>query len=107
SLMKDQIYYKILDFGKIIGGFIVKPEGKGQYELYRLFIDPEYQGKGIGSRTLTYIEKELIDAVKIVLETPSFNIKNHVFYEKMGYIKTGEVKYAEDCYSYKYEKLLK
>ncbi|MDV3425917.1 MAG: GNAT family N-acetyltransferase, partial [Bacillota bacterium] len=80
SLMKNQIYYKILDFGKIIGGFIVKSEGKGQYELYRLFIDPDYQGKGIGSRTLMYIEKELIDAVKIVLETPSFNIKNHAFY---------------------------
>ncbi len=107
SLMNSHIYYKIVENDIIIGGFYIYPEDNGDYELVRLFIDPEYQNKGIGKSTLKYVEKMFSDIRKIELETPSFSMKNHVFYEKMGYLKIGEIKYGEDSFSYKYVKVFR
>lgn len=105
--MKKYTYNKIVYENIIVGGFYIKELGKGSYELIRIFIDPKYQGKGIGKTALSYIEKLFKDLNEIILETPSFNIKNHHFYEKAGYVKIGEVKYGEDCFSYKYRKIVK
>ncbi|MDT8719749.1 GNAT family N-acetyltransferase [Clostridium sp. 19966] len=101
------IYYKIVYEDIIIGGFYIRNEGNGIYELVRIFINPLYQGRGIGKKALHHIENMFEDLREILLETPSFNIKNHAFYEGMGYVKIGEIKYGEDCFSYKYRKVLK
>jgi len=36
-------------------------------------------------------EKEFADAERWILETPHKSFKNHYFYEKLGYVRTGKV----------------
>ena len=106
ELMKSHSYYKITDEKRIIGGFYIYQKDKGCYDIVRLFIDPSYQGKGIGSMVLSYIE-ELFDDVKVIeLEASDFRKDNHRFYENRGYTKVGKKEYSEGCFSYLYRKML-
>ena len=43
---------------EIIGGIIVTISGKSYGRIDRIFADPVYQGKGIGSHVMKLIEKE-------------------------------------------------
>lgn len=107
QLMENHSYYKITDDDKVIGGFYIFHKGKGYYDIVRLFVDPSYQSKGIGSMALKYIE-ELFDDLEILeLEASDFRPDNHLFYENRGYIKVGQVQYGEDSFSYKYQKIFK
>ena len=106
QIMNSHIYYKILKGDSIIGGFYILPLGKGLYDIIRLFIDTTYQGKGIGSRALQFIETMFNDLKILELEASDFRKDNHIFYENRGYIKIGEVKYSDDGCSYKYQKII-
>lgn len=107
ELMNSHIYYKIVDEDKLMGGFYIHPNGKGHYEIVRLFIEPSYQGKGIGSATMKYIEGLFDDLEILELEASDFREDNHKFYENRGYIKVAEIKYTKDSFSYKYQKVFK
>ena len=83
--------YKIMLGGALIGVFIVfrdHPE-KGSNMLGTIFLDPEYQNLGVGSRVMEYIH-ETFTAKRWVLNTPEWHTRNHHFYEKLGYQKIGE-----------------
>lgn len=108
--IKNHFYYKILSDGIIVGGINVYSKGDGHYYLNRIYIRPDYENTGIGQRAMVFIEscKEFSDALYWTLETPHRSYKNHHFYEKMGYVKTGDV----EVISYKlklihYKKVLK
>ncbi|OOZ84242.1 GNAT family N-acetyltransferase [Bacillus cereus] len=89
--------YKVIMDEKIIGGIIVTISGKSYGRVDRIFVDPVYQGKGIGSHIIKLIE-EVYPSIRIWdLETSSRQINNHYFYKKMGYeiiFKSGD----EYCY---------
>ncbi|MBN2156675.1 MAG: GNAT family N-acetyltransferase [Candidatus Lokiarchaeota archaeon] len=77
-------YYKIVYDNLIIGGCIL--------EYYQdllfigfLFIDIPYQGKGIGTYTLKYIES--LKASLVEANTPEWAIRNQEFYIKNGYMQ--------------------
>ncbi|PFR51369.1 GNAT family N-acetyltransferase [Bacillus cereus] len=77
--------YKVIMDEKIIGGIIVTVSGKSYGRIDRIFVEPVYQGKGIGSNVIKLIEEEY-QSIKIWdLETSSRQINNHHFYKKMGY----------------------
>ncbi|KMP31327.1 acetyltransferase [Bacillus cereus] len=77
--------YKVIVDEKIIGGIIVTISGKSYGRIDRIFVDPVYQGKGIGSFVIKLIE-EVYPSIRIWdLETSSRQINNHYFYKKMGY----------------------
>ena len=61
QIMNSHFYNKILEGDLIIGGFYVRSLCNGLYEIVRLFIDTAYQGKGIGSMALDFIEKMFND----------------------------------------------
>jgi multimeric flavodoxin WrbA/GNAT superfamily N-acetyltransferase len=82
-------YFKVLSNKRIIGGIIVFNLGNGLYELGRIFIDTDYQSKGIGQKVIDLLHNSFIDATKWRLETPEWALRNHHFYEKMGYKKIG------------------
>ena len=107
QLMKSTIYYKIVDKDKIIGGFYIRPQGTGRYDVVRLFIDPPYQGKGIGTMALKFIETLFDDLEILELEASGFREDNHTYYEHRGFVKVGKVMYSEDGFSYKYQKAFK
>lgn len=99
-LIQRAKYFKILYDERIIGGFIVFPKGNGHYELGRIFVDPDYQNQGIGTKALEYMEELFPEAKKWRLGTPRWNRRTHHFYEKTGYTRVGE----DENFGYLYEK---
>ena len=89
-MMRRGNYFKILAADEIIGGMIVFSAGGGHYELGRIFIHPDRQNQGIGVQALAFIEHAFLDAKRWTLNTPSWAERNHHFYEKLGYVKSGE-----------------
>ena len=106
QLMNSHIYNKVIEGDSIIGGFYILSLGNGLYDIVRLFIDTAYQGNGIGSKALYFIENMFTDIEILELEASDFRKDNHIFYENRGYVKIGEVKYSADGCSYKYQKII-
>ncbi|PEA75808.1 GNAT family N-acetyltransferase [Bacillus wiedmannii] len=77
--------FKVIMDDKIIGGIIVTISGKSYGRIDRIFVEPDYQGKGIGSHVIKSIEVEYPSIRIWDLETSSRQINNHHFYKKMGY----------------------
>jgi len=107
NIMQHSKYYKIMYYTRIIGGIILFDMGDGVFNLGRIYIDPEYQNMGVGTNAIKFIEMAFPQARKWTLETPGFAVRNHHFYEKMGYIKVGESRAEPDGFhEYHYEKVL-
>ena len=88
---KESQGYKIIFNEKIIGGFIVWIYENGNNVLGTIFVNPEYQNRGIGSITWEYIEKRYPETKTWILLTPSYSTRNHHFYEKKcGFTKVDE-----------------
>jgi GNAT superfamily N-acetyltransferase len=83
-------YFKILLDGQIVGGIIVFEMGQGHYELGRIYVDPDFQGRGIGQQAVEQMFDAFLDAVKWTVGTPSWAIRNQHFYEKVGFVKVRE-----------------
>ncbi|WP_100372249.1 GNAT family N-acetyltransferase [Bacillus sp. FJAT-45037] len=96
-MIKELKYFKVLQGKEIIGGIIITTSGKSFGRIDRIFVDPNYQGKGIGSIVINLIEKEFPDVRIWDLETSSRQINNHYFYQKVGYKTIYE---NEDEYGY-------
>lgn len=97
-------YYKIVVDGQIVGGATVYDEGDGHFHLDVLYIDPKFHNRGIGSRTIEFIEQKH-PATRWTLHTPLYAIRNQHFYEKFGYVKIGQEEYP-DIVLIAYEKQL-
>ena len=92
-------YFTILCDGKAVGGIFYRCIGKrspwdilcdGEYYLCRVYIDPEYQSKGIASRAIGLCEMEFPDAKIFYVDFPTDMEKNRRCYEKAGYFDSGE-----------------
>jgi GNAT superfamily N-acetyltransferase len=83
-------YYKILADARIVGGFIVRLRGYRYYELARIFIHPEFQNQGIGTRAFQFLWSEYPDVERWTLGTPAWNHRNRHFYRKVGFVEVGE-----------------
>ena len=100
--------YKIVLEGRIVGGFIVWVLEHGRNSLGTIFVAPDCQDRGIGTRAWEFIEASYPDARSWRLGTPSYAIKNHHFYEhKCGFRKVREEEAPEHPgLSFVYEKLM-
>lgn len=96
-MMRHLHYFKILVDRTIVGGIIVTISGKSYGRIDRIFVEPQFQGRGFGSRALQLLEEEFSHVRKWDLETSSRQLNNHYFYEKMGYRTTFE---SDDEYCY-------
>lgn len=105
SSIKESLYYMILEDERIIGGLGIIYKEQSHYRISVLHVDLEHQNMGIGTKALALLEKEFPDAVKWSLETPYLSFRNHHFYEKMGFVKTGETEPDNNgFYLFLYEK---
>ena len=96
-MIEELHYFKILYNKELVGGIIVTTTGRSFGRIDRIYIDPDYQGRRIGSRVIELIEQEFPAIRTWDLETSSKQVNNHRFYEKMGYETTFE---TEDEYCY-------
>ena len=103
-------YYKILLNGQIVGGIIIYELGEKRYELGRMWVDPDFQNRGIGQQAVMQMFEAFPKAKKWILGTPSWAIRNQYFYEKLGFVKIRETEvdpnlgwsgfeYARECVS--------
>jgi GNAT superfamily N-acetyltransferase len=92
-------YLVVEEDGAAVGGIILFGSD-GDYWIGRMFIDPEMQSRGIGTAAMAELEASFPEARRWSLETPTWNRRNHSFYEKVGYRRTG----LSDSGDYLYEK---
>jgi N-acetylglutamate synthase-like GNAT family acetyltransferase len=89
---KETRGFKAVLDGQIVGSIIVWIYPHGKNILGNIFVNPEYQSRGIGKALWNYIEKSYPEAKSWVLTTPEYSIRNHYFYEKTcGFTKVDEV----------------
>mgnify|MGYP003105919990 CR=1 FL=1 len=87
GLNKDSTQYKILLDKKIIGAVILWINKETNHNtLGTIFVDPELQEKGLGTKIWTKIEKMYPDTIVWNAETPIYSHRNHNFYvNKCGF----------------------
>jgi len=104
-------FYKvILGEDRIVGGLFIVPrtdlgEGKGRYE--GIYVDPDYQDRGIGKEILRLMYRSHPDVVRWTLGTPEWAVKNHSFCERMGFTRVSITEEPEVPFKfYEYENAL-
>jgi GNAT superfamily N-acetyltransferase len=87
--MKIMDYYCILFVDSIVGGVVVGSGGDEHKILERIFVNPEHQNKGIGSRVMLLIMDQYPGVKVWTLGAPEWNERTSHFYEKLGFIQVG------------------
>ncbi|KWX82360.1 hypothetical protein AMQ83_32740 [Paenibacillus riograndensis] len=96
EMMEKGLYYKLIADGHIIVGMIIFPSPDEQeYHLGRIFIDPLHQNRGFGQNVFHFLFSTFPNAHKWTLDTPSWSVRNHYFYKKLGFVQTAEVQIEE------------
>jgi ribosomal protein S18 acetylase RimI-like enzyme len=81
------IFYIAEESDEVVG-FVHATVGDGKATLHRIYLDPKYQGKGIGSKLYEKAENDIRQkADKIELEVLAENKKGNSFYQKQGFKK--------------------
>jgi pimeloyl-ACP methyl ester carboxylesterase/ribosomal protein S18 acetylase RimI-like enzyme len=74
---------------RLVGGVYMFAERAGRWRLGSIFIDPDQQRRGLGSRLMEFAPRAHPDVRTIRLETPHRSDHLHRFYERHGYRRTG------------------
>ena len=91
KMMRIADYFKIVaDDKQIVGGFIVFRKGTREYELGRIFVDPDFQNQGIGTQTFSFLWETYPLAKRWTLGTPAWNRRTRHFYKKVGFVEIGK-----------------
>lgn len=94
-------HYTILYDKEIIGAFEIK-EKAASHHLTLLFIAPQWQDKGLGKKVMQMIVETFTKDKSWTLYTPFKSVRNHHFYESLGFVKYGEAQLSEQLILYKY-----
>ena len=89
-MMRIGQYYKVLVDGRLAGGLIVFRKAPQEYELGRIFVDPDFQNQGVGTKAMEFLREEFPLAKRWTLGTPAWNRRTRHFYEKVGFVEIGE-----------------
>lgn len=82
-------YFKISLGDQIVGGVIVFRKGPREYELGRIFVDPDYQNQEVGTQAMEFLWEEYPLAKRWTLGTPAWNRRTRHFYKKVGFVEIG------------------
>lgn len=86
-------FYKVfLGDSLIVGGLfvVVRPDlGQGEWRCEGIYVDPDYQNRGIGQEAFRAMYRHHPDVVRWSLGTPEYAVGNHHFYERMGFTRVG------------------
>ena len=89
-------YIKVLYEGKIVGGLRVWRVGPGHRYIYGVFVDPDYHKHGIGTKSFEMVKAKYPDAKIWTLDTPEWNVRTKAFYEKIGFIQKGVLRWEPE-----------
>jgi GNAT superfamily N-acetyltransferase len=85
--LENSIFLKAIVKNKIVGSVRAKVEN-GICKIGRLIVNPEYQGKGIGTALLKHVEEMQKNTISFELFTGSKSLSNIRLYEKQGYVSS-------------------
>lgn len=87
------LWHTIRYDGTLIGFFSVGPHGGRVMKLHKLYVDPEYHGRGIGALALAEVERLARDhgAASLVLNVNKQNRLAIRAYERAGWHVSSEV----------------
>lgn len=83
----ESVYYKILLGDRLVGGVILAAD-VAKYpdeNFWRIFVEPVYQGRGIGQEAFRQVYRLHPDVARWRLGTPEYAARNRHFYEQMGF----------------------
>ena len=84
-MMRMGDYYKIVLEDRIIGGLIVFRTAPREYDLGRIFLDPDHQNRGLGAQVMDLLWQAYPLAKRWTLGTPAWNQRTRHFYAKVGF----------------------
>ena len=90
KMMEVGDYFKIIVEGGIVGGILVFRKERLRYEVGRIFVDPDFQNRGIGTQAFDFLWQEFPLAKRWTLGTPKWNRRTRHFYAKVGFAEIGE-----------------
>ena len=99
-------YLKILYDGKIVGGTSAYRITEHHYEIFNVFIDPDYYRRGIGTQSFELIKERYPEAKKWTLDTPVWNTRTKEYYEHLGFTQYGIFRWVPTFELRAYELLL-
>ncbi len=101
-------YIKILFNGELVGGMrVFRANDAGQYDIWGVFVDPEYHRRGIASRAFRLVMDRYPEAKIWTLDTPEWNVRTRRFYQdKLGFAKRGILRWEQDFDLIYYELLV-
>lgn len=82
-------YYKIVEGKRIIGGIIILRKAVREYEVGRIYIEPEFQDQGFGTEAFQFLWDTYPLAKRWTLGTPGWNKRTQHFYKKVGFVEIG------------------
>ncbi len=87
-------YWEVLYKDRIVGGLRVSKVSSRHGYIFGVFIDPQYHRLGIGGEFFRLIESEYPEYKKWSLDTPEWNVRTKSFYEKIGYVQLGILRWV-------------
>jgi RimJ/RimL family protein N-acetyltransferase len=81
--------HDIVEGKQIIGGIIILRKGVREYEVGRIYIEPEFQDQGIGTEAFQFLWDAYPLAKRWTLGTPGWNKRTQHFYKKVGFVEIG------------------
>ena len=98
-------YFKILKDGVLAGGVCACDLGGGHFHLNSIYVFTAQQSGGTGTIAMRLLFDVFPETLRWTLETPYLSVRNHHFYEKLGFVKTGETPPEPDGFTlFLYEK---
>lgn len=77
----------IYEDNKLIGGGAIRRYNNEDIELKRIFVHPEYQGRGIGTKLVSLLVEWAMELgyKRIILETGELLAESYAVYKKLGF----------------------
>lgn len=88
--INKNLHYSIFLEHRMIGAAELRLDSETECYINRIFLVPEFQNQGWGTKIIEYFEEQFPHVTKWTLCTPHKSYRNHHFYEKLGYKKVGE-----------------
>lgn len=99
-------YLKFLYDGEIVGATTVWRMSDTHYEIFNVFVDPDYHRKGIGKESFRLIMEKYPEVKRWTLDTPEWNIRTQSYYEHLGFRQYGIFRWVPTFDLRAYELLL-